>query len=140
MAQSAVSLGFADPREVDFDSTVQEANIAYPSDASLMTKLAGMSKKLVNFATEKLPQLVPEGLEVNIKTVKQKAREYFFLPKNKSIEIKREIFKTLHKLVKKEVKPVVEFCNKLSLDQVAELPWNIKKTYEQIKDQAWDTF
>jgi hypothetical protein len=38
IAQIAVDLGFADPREVDFDSTVQEANIAYPSDASLMSK------------------------------------------------------------------------------------------------------
>ena len=36
----AVGLGFADPAEADFDSTVQEANIGYPSDAVLMKKLA----------------------------------------------------------------------------------------------------
>ena len=35
----AIGLGFADPSKVDIDSTVQEANISYPS-ANLMKKLA----------------------------------------------------------------------------------------------------
>jgi len=56
LAQAAVSLGFADPRHVDFDSTVQEANISYPSDAGLMNKLAGAGKKLLNYVTDHLPK------------------------------------------------------------------------------------
>ena len=40
---------FSDPREADFDSTVQEANIAYPSDASLMTKIAGLGSKVIEY-------------------------------------------------------------------------------------------
>lgn len=44
-AKIAVVLGFADPIKLDIDSTVQEANIAYPADANLMTTLAGFGKK-----------------------------------------------------------------------------------------------
>ena len=32
----AVEQGFADPQDMDIDSTVQEANISYPADARLM--------------------------------------------------------------------------------------------------------
>ena len=39
----AIGLGFADPSKVDIDSTVQEANISYPSDATLDEK-AGDSR------------------------------------------------------------------------------------------------
>jgi hypothetical protein len=137
MAQAAVSLGFADPREVDFDSTVQEANVSYPSDASLMTKLAGLGKKLVDFVKEKLPRSLTEGLSVNMKAVKERARDYFFLPKNKGIEIRREVFKNLHRLVKHAMKPVVDLCEMLTASQVAKLPWNIRRAYEQIKSDAW---
>ena len=35
----ATQLGFADPSAMDIDSTVQEANIAYPSDAHLMVQM-----------------------------------------------------------------------------------------------------
>ena len=137
MAQHAVTLGFADPKETDFDSTVQEANISYPSDATLMTKLAGIGKRFVNFVTENLKSVVSKDIYVDIKAIKQKAREYFFLSKNKSIEIKREVFKQLHRLVKQQIKPVTELCEKLSKRQVAQLPWNIRRTYEQIKNDAW---
>ena len=41
----AVKVGFAYPSNLDVDSTVQEANIAYPSDANLMKKLALKCKK-----------------------------------------------------------------------------------------------
>jgi len=137
IAQAAVSLGFADPSDVDFDSTVQEANVSYPSDASLMTKLAGLGKKFVDFVKEKLPQGMTEGLGVNMKGVKENARNYFFLPKNKDIEIKRDVFKKLHKLVKREMKPVVDLCEMLTASQIAKLPWNIRRAYEQIKKDGW---
>ena len=54
---SKVGLGFGDPTKVDFDSTVQEAAITYPSDAVLMTKLAGMGKKFTDFLTENMSKL-----------------------------------------------------------------------------------
>ena len=100
-AKIAVGLGFGDPRDVDFDSTVQQANIAYPSDADLMTKLAGMGKKVLDYLKEKGARFIPEDIEIDMKLVGSKAREYFFLAKNTAIEKRREVFASLHKLNKK---------------------------------------
>ena len=137
IAQAAVNCGFADPRQVDFDSTVQEANIAYPSDANLMCKLGGIGKKFVDHISQTFPHLLNPDIFIDIKGVKKRARDYFFLAKNKPKELKREIFKKLHKLVKKQMKPVVDLCQKLTEDQVTELPWNIKRAFDQIKNDAW---
>ncbi len=69
-AKLAVELGFADPSIMDVDSTVQEANMAYPADANLLTKLGMMGKKVVEYfkvnPTEFIPKLVKKiskGLE-----------------------------------------------------------------------------
>jgi hypothetical protein len=42
----ATALGFADPSKMDIDSTIQEANIAYPSDAHLMVKMTLLVHKV----------------------------------------------------------------------------------------------
>lgn len=96
----AVRLGFADPGDVDIDSTVQEANAAYPSDASLMTKLVSLGCKVIDFLKAKTRGLLPAGLTVDIKAVKAQARGYFFMSKNTGIEKRRQVFKDLHRLVK----------------------------------------
>lgn len=137
ICQHAVSLGFADPSEVDFDSTVQEANIAYPSDATLMTKLICIGKKFVDFASRRLKHVVPERITIDVKSVKEKARKYFFLSKNKSMEIKRKIFRELLISVKNQIKPVVELCQNLRESHISKLPWNIKRAYYQLQDEAW---
>lgn len=135
-AQAAVSLGFADPREVDFDSTVQEANISYPSDASLMTKLGSMCKKFIEFMSKKSPLSKAQEIYVDLKNIKTKAREYFFLAKNRGIEVKRGIFKQLHKLVKQQLRPVIAFSQTISKKEALNLPWNIQRIYRQIKNNA----
>lgn len=137
ITKAAVKLGFGDPREVDIDSTVQEACMAYPSDASLMTRIAGIGSKLINFVNDNMLPHFPESIGINIKAIKEKAREYFFLSKNKAIEIKREVFKDFHKLVKQQIRPVVKLCEALTEHQVANLPWNIRRSYESIINDAW---
>lgn len=137
LAKFAVLLGFADPSETDFDSTVQEANIAYPSDASLMTKLAGLGKKVVGYLEEKARGLIPKGVFVDMKAIKKRAREYFFMTKKTAIEKKREVFANLHRMVKQQMRPVVDLCSKISVKKLASLPWNIRRAIEQIKTDAW---
>lgn len=137
LAKFAVELGFADPTETDFDSTVQEANISYPADANLMTKLAGLGKKVIGYFGEKARTLLPKGLVVDMKAIKEIARKYFFMPKKTDIEKKREIFSTLLRIVKKQMRPVVEFCEKLSPKKLIAVPWNICRAIEQIKTDAW---
>lgn len=137
VTKAAVGLGFADPSTVDFDSTVQEAGIAYPSDARLMTKLAEFGKKFVDYIKEKFADLIPAGLAVDIKAIKAKARKYFFLPKNKSIEIKRAVFKDLHKLVKSQLRAVLKMCETFTSEDIANLPWNIRRVFKTLKNDAW---
>lgn len=136
-AKVAVTLGFADPSDVDIDSTVQEANIAYPADANLMAKLAGVGRKVIDFLKVKTRGLLPTELVVDMKAVKAKARGYFFMSKNTDIEKRRQIFTDLHRLVKQQLRPVVEICNTLGVKRLQRLPWNIRRAVEQIRTQAW---
>jgi transposase len=137
LAKFAVAQGLADPSETDFDSTVQEANISYPADANLMTKLAGLGKKIVVFLGKEAQELLPKGLGVDMKSIKEIARKYFFMPKKTTIEKKREVFANLLRIVKKQMHPVVKFCEKLSTKKISGLPWNIRRAIEQIKADAW---
>lgn len=53
IAKIAVELGFAEVHEMDIDSTVQEANIAYPRDIALMVKLAKIAYKVGSYLNTK---------------------------------------------------------------------------------------
>jgi len=133
----AVAMGFADPSDVDIDSTAQEANIAYPADANLMTKLAGLGRKVVDFLQTRTRGLLPADIVVDMKAVKAKARAYFFMAKNTDMEKRREIFKDLHRLVKQQLRPVVATCGALGTRRLARLPWNIRRAVDQLRTQAW---
>lgn len=128
----AASLGFADPKETDIDSTVQEANVVYPADAGLMTKLASMGKKVVDYLKEKTKLLKNRQCAVDLKKIKEKARGYFFLSKNANISTRRAVFKKLHQIVKQQMKPVIDLCSSLISRDLVMLPWNIKNTIQQI--------
>lgn len=136
-AKVAVKLGFADASAVDFDSTVQEANISYPADANLMTKLAGLGRKVIDYLKAKTRGLIPDDLTVDMKAVKEKARKYFFMPKNTDIETRRAVFKELHRFLKQQMRPVVDLCSGLDARRVANLPWNIRRAADQIRADAW---
>ena len=137
LAKFAVVLGFGDASEVDIDSTAQEANISYPADATLMPKLAAIAKKVVDYLHEKTRGLIPEDLNIDMKAIKEKAREYLFLAKTTIIEKRREVFKELHRLVKSALRPVVEVCDSLDPRRLKLMPWNIRRAAEQVRADAW---
>ena len=137
IAKVAVDLGFADPREVDIASTVQEANMAYPSDANLMTKLAGLGRKVVDFLKAKTRGFLPEGVTVDMKAVKTRARSDFFMAKTTAIEKRREVFKKLHSLVKQQIRPVAEACTRLDGGRLGRMPWSVRRAVDQIKSYGW---
>jgi hypothetical protein len=72
-----------------------------------------------------------------VKKVKEKARSYFFLPKNAPVEKRREVFRDFFTMVKQEMRPVVDLCNSLDSATIAQMPWNVRRAYDQIKDKAW---
>ena len=136
IAKVAVTLGFADPAQTDFDSTVQEANISYPSDATLMTKLAGLGKKVVDHLKEKTRNFVPESLNFDMKRIKEIARSYFFMAKNTAIEKRRQVFSQLHHFVKHQMYPIIDLCAKLDPRRLARVPWNVRRAIDQITNLA----
>src|SRR5918999_3477272 len=65
----ATQLGFADPAKMDLDSTVQEANITYPSDAHLMVKLTLLAGKVWTYLKENLSYFADFTPTVDVKAV-----------------------------------------------------------------------
>lgn len=143
--QIAHTLGFANPNWVDIDSTVQEANMAYPSDATLMYKLAQKADKVINYIKKELPTKLSEKFSLNMKNIKALSKQYLFLPKRTDIKKKREVFKVYYNQVKREISPVIEFLNGLDEDTLKTLPWNIfnatntliKQGEQYLKDVAY---
>lgn len=135
--KTAARLGFADLSWMDLDSTVQEANMAYPSDASLMKKLGEKCHKIVEFLKRKAKSYLPKNLSVDIGAIRKKAKEYFFLAKNASIDTRRTLFADYHRLVKKATKPVIDFCQNMTERQLRALPWNIRQGVDQLRSIAW---
>lgn len=118
---------FTNAKWMDIDSTVQEANISYPSDANMMVKLAEKGAAL----TEKFKGF-GRKLYVDLKKIKGKAKEYFFLAKNTARDKKREVFAELHALIKKELKPVIKAASGVSQKKRERLSLCIQNLFYQI--------
>ena len=95
IARHAVNLGFADPAHVDIDSTIQEANMAYPSDSTLLCKLGNMAKRVAEYMNEQVFDFRHKPMEVNVKRIKGVARRYFFLSKKADPAEKEKRLKAL---------------------------------------------
>ena len=132
----AIKLGFADPSNLDVDSTVQEASMTYPADSALLKKLGVISKKVANFLNAKFDEYVKNPITVNIKKIASHARAYFFLPKISTKEIKDEKLMSLLNAVCEETRSVIDACSTLSENIIKKIPWNIKRSINQIKDIA----
>lgn len=132
----AVKLGFANPSNLDIDSTVQEANMTYPADSVLLKKLGAISKKVANFLNAKFDKYIQNPIAVNIKKIASKAREYFFLPKISTKEIKDGKLMSLLNVVCEETQSVIDACSSLNENIIKKIPWNIKRSINQIKDIA----
>ena len=93
----AVGLGLGNPKHVDIDSTVQEANISYPSDATLMKKLSLKSSKVFGLLTKETDIWRRERRD-QYREDYQEIPVIYFLAKNVSKEKKQRIFVTPHTL------------------------------------------
>jgi len=125
--QVAQARGFADPTWMDLDSTVQEAHIAYPSDAQLLRKLAQKGAKVLAFLKKAKTPDVPPALHIDLEAITRKGQEYFFLAKNTAIERRRAIFRAYHTLVKHQLKPLLAFLLILSPQAYGALPWHVRQ-------------
>jgi IS5 family transposase len=135
MAFHSGRLGFGDPKDLDIDSTIQEANMAYPADSCLLKKLGLMCYKAAHYLNNRVKG-IQEPLVVNMKKIGAKAREYFFLAKRATKEIKDEKLGSLLQAVLKETKSVIRVCENLTPEQIKKMPWNQRRRIRQIKESA----
>lgn len=135
MAFHSVRLGFGDPKDLDIDSTIQEANMAYPADSCLLKKLGAMCGKAAHYINS-IVGSIQTPLVVNMKKISSKAREYFFLPKRTTKEIKDAKLGALLEVVAKEANAVIRACENFTENQIKKMPWNQGCTILQIKESA----
>jgi hypothetical protein len=136
IAGLAVKLGFADPSHIDIDSTVQEANMAYPTDSNLLCKLGKMVKRVAGYLNEKLFEFKIKPMEVNLKGIKSMARRYFFLKKTATREEKNNRLRLLLDYVFNEVRLVISNSHCMGQKFINKMPWNIKNIFCQLVEKA----
>lgn len=136
VANHAVNLGFADASHIDIDSTVQEANMRYPTDGNLLCKIGAIAKKVANYMNDKLPDFKIKPMEVNLKGIKARARNYFFAKRNIDRTEKNNLLSDLLEYVSKEVRLVIDNGRCMSQRFIDKMPWNIKSVFLQLIEKG----
>ena len=129
----ATELGFADPSKMDIDSTIQEANIAYPSDSHLMVKMTLLVNKVWTYMKENLSFFSDFIPTVDVKAIKAKARAYWF-DNHKSTEQKQTAFKELWHESFTQTCHVKKYFEVLLDDDIKCMPWNIRRALDQVNE------
>ncbi len=133
MSQQAVKLGYANPTELDIDSTVQEANIAYPATANLLIKVALLAAT-VGKALNKLCQEGVEHYKVRLSHLKQIALYYFNLKRKDEREgILSVVLQRLWQETYAEVLPIMNNLHKLDRQLTQGRHWPVRRAIEILR-------
>lgn len=127
----ARDLGFADPAVMDIDSTIQEANMAYPSDAHLMVKMTMLVNKVWTYMTKHISPFQHDTARVDVKAVKAKAKAYWFR-KRQDAEQTQATFQALWLEAMTQIRQVRKYFDVLSDYHIAHLPWTISRALDQV--------
>lgn len=127
--------GFTGTDFIDLDSTVQEANIEYPSDMRMMQAIVRKGVKvltgLVDAGSTKAKNILAR---FDMKKINKDFKSYFFAKKNADgFELKLDLFSKAHTLCKKMMTSIKEIDSILTNYN---LPWNYKKELDQLTDVA----
>ena len=133
--QKAESSGFTDSSFMDFDSTVQEANISYPSDISMMRKLVQKSEKLLNyFISHGSTKALEIKEKIDFKKMGKDLKGYFFTSRGEEGQEKK---KSLFMKVEKGTNDILKKVSSLSsLLRRYTLPWNLKQDWNDVTDKG----
>jgi hypothetical protein len=127
----ATQLGFADPSTMDIDSTVQEANIAYPSDAQLMVKMTLLVNKVWTYMKQNLSFFADFIPTVDVKAVKAKAKAYFFRDRKEPAHATAALQTLWHEAFT-QISHVRQYFDVLLDDDIQRMPWNIRRALDQV--------
>ncbi len=142
--QQAVLLGFADPTKMDIDSTVQEANMAYPSDANMLARISKMSFKVRKYLVEKtsINSNLMNGAKERVTLILGKLKEYLFRKPKKSdptdgLLKKKHVLQEVADLAREEVAEIVNI--KIKEKDLKKIPWNIRQAWDRLQS-FWAPF
>jgi transposase, IS5 family len=127
----ATELGFADPSKMDIDSTIQEANIAYPSDAQLMVKVTLLVNKVWTYMRENVSFFADFIPRVDVKAVKAKVRAYWCRD-GKNVDETQRLFQDLWHEAFTQINHVRKYFQILLDYDIDRMPWNIRRAFDQI--------
>lgn len=110
----AVRKGFAKPKHIDIDSTIQSPDMQYPATINLLIKTAVVGRRVQKILKRLIPDIIKDHIpEIDLKMVKGLARQHYF-EKRKALkqrrELRREALATLWKHVCKAVDPLIRFA------------------------------
>jgi hypothetical protein len=135
----ATQLGFADPSKLDIDSTIQDANIAYPSDAHLMVKMTLLVNKVWLYLKHHVSFFADFTPQVDVKAVKAKARAYLFRKRAEAAQAEA----SLHELWQEaftQIGHVRKYFDILLDYDLQRMPWNIRRALAQVKEYCSSFF
>jgi len=134
ICRNAVDKGLAEAQDIDVDSTAQEANMTYPTDAKMLRKIGTVA---LNVA-KSLKKILPNGgaglsLDVDIRSIASKARACFFLPKKATKEDKAQRLSELLNTVSHPVSNVINACKLVKESIKNKLSSHIKRSMQQLE-------
>jgi|SoiMetStandDraft_2_1073263.scaffolds.fasta_scaffold16874_3 transposase, IS5 family len=135
----ATELGFADPSAMDIDSTVQAANIAYPSDAHLMVKMVLLVNKVWTYMKQNIAFFTDFLPEVDVKAVKAKARAYLFRDRQDAEQAKTLLQALWHEAFT-QISHVRKYFDVLLDYDRHRMPWNIRRALDQVNAHCPNLF
>lgn len=135
----ATQLGFADPAKMDIDSTVQEANITYPSDAHLLVKLTLLAGKVWTYLKENVSFFADLAPTIDVKAVKAQAKAYFFSAR-KDREQANTALLELWQEAFTQVSAVTKYFDGMLDYDAQRLPWNIGRALTQVQEHSANLF
>jgi len=129
----ATELGFADPSTMDIDSTVQEAHIAYPSDAHLMVHMTLLVNKVWMYMKQNMAFCTDFIPSVDVKAVKAKAKAYFFRDRTEPADATATLQSLWHEAFT-QIGHVRKYFDVLLDDDIQHMPWNIRRSLDQVNE------
>lgn len=142
ISKVAVGRGFAKPHQLDIDSTIQEANMAYPSDANLMVKLCKMAKKVADYVNNLYSCFQLDPIKVDFSGLKKLSRKYFFAKRSNKKDAeskedsKQKALLNLWLYAHEQITKMTCMLPVLQDYDWSHMPWNIKRSANVLKNQA----
>ena len=138
MSQQAANLGYANPEELDVDSTVQEANIAFPAIANLLIKVAVLASR-VGKGLNQLWHAGEKHFSVGLSHLKQIALYYFNLKrKGESEDLLKTILKRLWRETYEQALPILNNLSQLNSKVQTGKHWAIRRAMEMLQWRGCD--